>query len=158
MVLAEDTPDAVASAGGLVFDAVRAGWHVDLYLERRADERALRILGVAGRSLSDGLDYEPIWPDALFFAASLHGRVDSVRRLTKAALRRRTEIATWGQAQPPDLETRVGVEHRLSRAAQAFKACALEAAGATDHASTIEEFRSGGDRSAMVGLPLAART
>jgi hypothetical protein len=157
MVLAEDTADAVASAGGLVFDAVRAGWHVDLYLETRADERALRILGVAGRSLSDGLDYEPIWPDALFFAASLHERFGSVRRLAKAALRRQTEISIWGKAAPSDLDTNVGFEHQLSRAAEAFKLYALDAAGVTSGALSIETFRTGRHGSLTIGPSLAAR-
>lgn len=50
-VLAADAIDAVTAAGGLVFDRVRSGWAVDVYLAEPSDARPLRILGVNARQL-----------------------------------------------------------------------------------------------------------
>jgi hypothetical protein len=143
MVVAVDAADAVTAAGGLVFDTVCAGWAVDLYLETTGDERALQILGVSGRPLSDGFDCEPDWPDAIFLAADLHRRHSKVRRLMRDADRRqRTDVAIWGHDCPADLATSVGTEHRLSQAAAAFKRHAMDAAGLIPQVAPTEPFRS----------------
>jgi hypothetical protein len=55
-----------------------------------------------------------------------------------------TEVTLWGQTWPAELDDSVGlVQHRLSAAAQAFKAQALAAAAIPpDSIEPIETFRS----------------
>ncbi len=65
-----------------------------------------------------------------------------------------TEVTLWGETWPPELNDNVGlVQHRLSAAAQAFKAQALAAAGVPARPiGDAETFRSG----AMVSPSVAA--
>jgi hypothetical protein len=143
VVLAIDTADAVTAAGGLIVDSVRAGWTVDLYLETPTKERALRILGVEGRTLPTIFDFEPEWPDAVFMAAGLLKRHTGARRLVADAARHhRADIAVWGDSGPADLGAPNGTEHRLSSAAKAFKLHALSAVESVPHVSPTETFLS----------------
>ncbi len=153
LVLANDGADAVAAAGGLLFDRASAGWIVDVRTALPADETAFRILGVPVGALADAVDAIQEWPDALVVSGKLHGQDAAVRELfLKAANHTGTEVAMWGGQWPRDLEPGVGrVEHRLSHAAVAFKPHAMAAAGLPPDAEAAEEFHSGRTGFALAG-------
>jgi len=158
LVLGIDIADVVTRAGGLICDSVRAGLDVKVCLEAIGDEQALRILGVRACELPDRFEFESEWPDAVFFAAALHERHPGVRRMVAGAARRRcTDAGVWGGLWPLERETGVGIEHRLSTAARAFKLHAMQAVGKPAHISPTEPFRSGLRSLADVPLPLPRR-
>lgn len=143
VVLAADTSDAVAAAGGLIYDSVRAGWHVDVYVEKTGDERALQILGVGGRIMPHAFDFETLWPDAVYLDAELYERHRHVRRMVADSERRQhADIAVWHYDSLADPLERPGIEHRLSTAARAFKFHAMNAAGLAPEVAVIEPFRA----------------
>ena len=148
VVVAADVADTVSAAGGFIFDSVRAGWTVEVYLETIGDDRALRILGVAACALAAGLDFESEWPDTLYVAAALHERNGAVRRIADATRRRGGDLVGWGDEWPTPADVDTSIEHRLSSAAQAFKVYAMKAAGVTPQVSPTEPFRSGQRRRA----------
>lgn len=147
MVLAADAVDVIASAGGLLFDRVGAGWDVQVYLDEPdtgSGARALQILGI--KTCMPSPQFDPArWPDFLLVGADLYRRNIFVRRLFGTAARRsRTEVAIWGGDWPTELERGIGpVQHRLSTAALAFKAHALRAVDLTPDVSGAEYFRNG---------------
>lgn len=144
IVVAADPADAVSAAGGLIFDSVRAGWIVEIYLEAPGDQRALHILGANGVELPEIFEYEPAWPDAVFLSAVMHERHRGVQRLVAMSIRQHvTDIGVWGGT-VTGLDADAGSEHRLSTAARAFKPHAMNAAGLPPFASDIESF--GGQR------------
>lgn len=145
-VLAADVADAVNAAGGVIFDRVSAGWRVAVYLEAPGDDRPLRILGAEAHPLPGDLDDESEWPDFVLVAADVHGRNTDVRRFIATAVRsRRAAVAVWESDRPSEPEKSSGrVDHRLSTAAQAFKAHAICAAGLTSQVSPTESFRNRG--------------
>jgi len=146
VVLAVDAADAVSAAGGLIFDSVRTGWIVDIYLEAPGDERALHILGANGVGLPEMFEYEPAGLDAVFLSAVMHDRHRSVQRLVATSLRRHvTTVGVWGGT-VTGLDAKAGSEHRLSTAARAFKPHAMNAAGLPPFASDIESFDGGQGR------------
>jgi len=147
-VLADDVADAVLAAGGLIFDRVGAGWDVQVFLAARTDERALRILGVDARELTDGITSGNEWPDAIVVAAELYAHEARVRRYVGTASRQHgSEVTIWGGDWPATLDPGIGVvEHRLSTAAQAFKVHAMQAAGVSPRVTSSERFRSGSKR------------
>ena len=155
LVLAVDIADIVTGAGGLICDSVRAGLDVKVCLEAIGDEQALRIMGVRACELPDRFEFESEWPDAVYFAAALHERHQGVRRLVAGATRRRrADVGVWGGMWPLDRETGVGIEHRLSTAARAFKSHAMQAVGKPAYISPTEPFRSGFQSLADVPLPI----
>jgi hypothetical protein len=156
-VLAGDAADVVAEAGGLIFDGVRAGWVVEVYLADSADQRPLRILGVDARELSDGIEPASEWPDAIVVAADLYAHEVRLRRFVGTASRQHcSEVAIWGGDWPATLEPGIGrVEHRLSAAAQAFKVHAMEAAGVAPRLTPTESFHRGKRRFAIAAPFLA---
>jgi hypothetical protein len=148
-VLATDAAEAVSGAGGLIFDRVRTGWQVEVYLAVPGDERPLHILGVGrGGPLPASFGRPAEWPDALVIGGELYDGNKNVCRFFAAASRSLlTEVAIWGGRWPAELAAGVGrVEHRLSTAARAFKAHALQAAGAPPQARVTESFHSGARR------------
>jgi hypothetical protein len=158
LVVGADAADIVTGAGGLICDSVRAGLEVKVYLEVNGDERALRILGVRAGELPERFEFESEWPDAVLFTAGLHKRHQCVRRLVAdAAKRRRADVGVWGGMWPVDGATGVGIEHRLSTAARAFKVHAMLAIGKPAHISPTEPFRSGVRSLADVPPPLPRR-
>jgi hypothetical protein len=145
VVLAPDTTDAVAAAGGLIVDSTRAGWQVEIFLETASAERALRILGVGSRNLPSSFDFGLHWPDAVVFAASTYTTHRGVRRfIADAARRHRANVACWGGTCASAPVPAEQVEHRLSSAAQAFKYYAMKALDLSAPASSIESFHGGG--------------
>ncbi|MFI5507645.1 hypothetical protein ACIA48_09270 [Mycobacterium sp. NPDC051804] len=141
--MASDTADSVSAAGGLIFDSVRAGWTVDIYLESPGDERALCILGARSVALPNVFDFESILPDAVFLSAAMHERHRGVQRLVATSIRRHVgEIGVWGGS-VPGLVAETRSEHRLSTAARAFKPHAMNAAGLPPCVTDIETFSGG---------------
>jgi hypothetical protein len=158
LVLGMDAADTVCGAGGLIYDSVRGGLHVDAYLWDVADGKALQILGVTAQILPAAFDFAADWPDAIVFAAALHEQHREVRKLiTDAARARRADLALWGGAWPTDLDAAVEIEHQLSTAAQAFKLHAMRAVGATSPATPTEPFHAGKSRLADPAARLLAR-
>ena len=80
------------------------------------------------------------WRPRPTFSLRFRVRQGVVQALDQGA----TEVTLWGQTWPAELDDSVGlVQHRLSAAAQAFKAQALAAAAIPpDSIEPIETFRS----------------
>lgn len=156
MVLAGETSDAIASAGGLIFDRAAAGWDVDIHVPDDACDRPFRILGVKPSPLESGFDVTS-QPDCLLIAGSLYEQDRSARRLFQRAARTdRTEVSLWGGGWPRELAPGIGiVEHRLSIAALAFKAEAIKAVGLSSRCARAEAFYSGSYR-VDIAAPLLA--
>jgi hypothetical protein len=146
-VVAADVPDVVKFAGGWLFDRAMAGWDVTVLVADHPDERPLHILGAKIVDLEYALatvgQHPP--PQTLAAAADLFGCDPRVRQGVVQALGQgATEVTLWGETWPAELDDSVGlVQHRLSAAAQAFKAQALAAAAMRrDSIGPIETFRS----------------
>ncbi|OBH04651.1 hypothetical protein [Mycobacterium sp. E3247] len=147
-VVAVTVVDAVRFAGGWLFDRAMAGWDVTVLVADHPDDRPLQILGARVVDLEDALasvQSRPR-PQALAAAADLFGCDARVRQGVLQALDHgATEVTLWGEGWPAELDDSVGlVQHRLSMAAQMFKAQAMAAAalplGGLGH---VETFRSG---------------
>ncbi len=151
-VVAATVADVVRFAGGWLFDRSMAGWDVTVLIADHPDDRPLQILGARVLDLEDALasmDSRPR-PQALAAAADLFGCDPRVRQGVLQALDHgATEVTLWGEDWPAELDETVGVvQHRLSMAAQIFKAAALAAAldvAAVPHdcIAHTETFRSG---------------
>jgi hypothetical protein len=146
-VVAADVVDVVRFAGGWLFDRAMAGWDVTVLLADHPDERPLQILGAQIIDLEFALasvgDRPP--PQTLAAAADLLDCDSRVRQGVLQALDQGViEVTWWGQTWPAELDNGIGlVQHRLSAAAQAFKAQALAAAAMpVDATGLIETFRS----------------
>ncbi|MBF6341173.1 hypothetical protein IU450_35630 [Nocardia abscessus] len=147
-VVASSVPDAVEHAGGWLFDRAVAGWDVTVLVAEMSDSRPLRILGAEVAELESALAAggEGRRPDALAVAAHVCERDHRARRgLLEALNDGGVEVVVWGEGWPSPSGHRVDpVLHRLSVAAQAFKAQALIAAAAPGvSVGAIEIFRSG---------------
>ena len=146
-VVAADVADVVRFAGGWLFDRTMAGWDVTVLVADHPDDRPLQILGARIVDLEYALatvGHRPP-PQTLAAAADLFDCDSRVRQGVLQALDQgATEVTLWGQTWPAELDSHVGlVEHRLSAAAQAFKAQALAAAGLSRVAiAPTEVFRS----------------
>jgi hypothetical protein len=146
-VVAADVADVVRFAGGWLFDRSMAGWDVTVVVADHPDERPLQILGAQILDLEYALatvGHRPP-PQTLAAAADLFDCDSRVRQGVLQALDQgATEVTLWGQNWPVELDSHVSlVEHRLSAAAQAFKAQAFAAAGiAAPSIGAIEMFRS----------------
>jgi hypothetical protein len=146
-VVAADVADVVRFAGGWLFDRAMAGWDVTVLVADHPDDRPLRILGVQILDLEQALasaGHRPP-PQTLAAAADLFDCDSRVRQGVVQALDQgATEVTLWGQSWPADLDDSVGlVQHRLSAAAQAFKAQALAAAAiSVESIEPVETFRS----------------
>ena len=155
-VVAASVVDVVEFAGGWLFDRAMAGWDVTVLVADHHDDRPLQILGAQVLDLEDalasvdsGVESRPR-PQALAAAADLFGCDSRVRQGVLHALDHGvTEVTLWGETWPAELDVSVGlVQHRLSMAAQMFKAKALAAAlnaEGAPHSSIghVETFRSG---------------
>jgi hypothetical protein len=155
-VVAATVVDVVTFAGGWLFDRAMAGWDVTVLLPDHpadhSDDRPLQILGAQILDLEDALasvETRPR-PQALAAAADLFGCDARVRQGVLQALDHGvTEVTLWGETWPAELDHSVGlVQHRLSMAAQTFKAQALAAALNAGEAPQnsighTETFRSG---------------
>jgi hypothetical protein len=158
LILGMDAAEMISGAGGLIWDSVRAGLHVDVYLKTVDAEKALQILGVSAQTLPDEFDFAADWPDVIVFAAALHEKHCGVRRLiTNAARGRRADLALWGGTWPTGLNAGVKLEHRLSAAARAFKLHAMKAVAANSQTAPTEPFHAAKSRIADPAMPVLAR-
>lgn len=145
-VVAADVTGTVCAAGGWLCDRVRAGWDVTVYVPAGSDPRPLAILGVATEvveSVSEAL--RRVSPAALAMDVDTLIADAAVGAHVRFAVERgATEVTLWGAAPAAGLDHRVTrVQHRLSAAAEAFKAQALMAgAQSAESVSAAEEFRS----------------
>ena len=146
-VVAADVADVVRFAGGWLFDRAMAGWDVTVLVADHPDERPLQILGARIIDFEYALatvGHRPP-PQTLAVAVDLFDCDPRVREGVLQALDQgATEVTLWGQIWPAELDDSVGlVQHRLSAAAQAFKAHAFTAAALSPSAiEPIETFRS----------------
>lgn len=120
LVIAPTVLDAVAGAGGFVFDQSMAGWHVMASVVGDDDTRPLDILGVGAVDLQSAVATmcSERTSGMIAMHAALDGHAD-VRRLLSAV---DAEVLMWASHGETTLS------HRLSHAACAFKARALAAA------------------------------
>jgi hypothetical protein len=128
-VIAANTLDAVASAGGFLCDRALAGWHVRVFLPSLSDLRSLQILGAAA-ILLDHTSSDCEWPDptsALTVSAELFETNATVRQFVTGALRGDREITLWGSPPKAISSQLEPVQHHISTAARAFKSHALTA-------------------------------
>jgi hypothetical protein len=149
-IVSPTVADAVAFAGGWLFDRAMAGWDVTVLIPNTGEDvRPLEILGATV------LDLEPVlesWtdrphPQTVSVAAGLFENDERVRRHVRKALDHGlTEVTLWGDHCPAELHSDVdAVRHELSAAARAFKSQALAAVGAADRGADqhVETFRCG---------------
>ncbi|MGY0499515.1 hypothetical protein ACWZHB_13615 [Nocardia sp. FBN12] len=147
-VVGPDAADVVRHAGGWLFDRAAAGWEVTVLVSDLDNVGALQILGATVLELRPALAEanHDLWPTAVAVSVQSYLAESEVRAGVLDCLDNGlTEVAVWGDSLPEELEARVGAScHRVSVAAQAFKSCALAAAGFPGEArSPIESFRSG---------------
>jgi len=147
-VVASSVVDVVRFAGGWLFDRAMAGWDVTVLIADHPDDRPLQILGARPLDLEYALESAGTRPrpQSLAAAADLLGCDSRVRQGVLQALDHGvTEVTLWGETWPAELADNVGlVQHRLSTAAQTFKAQALAAAAAPEIPVAVAEiFRSG---------------
>lgn len=140
-VLAASMADVLRLAGGWLFDQARAGWVVNVWVLDRPDRRPLTILGTS----TVGGDIDTVLRDippngALAVSAELLRADSRVRAQVLELVRSRAaEVTVWGDSWPAELGGPIDPgEHRLSVAAQAFKACALAAAEVPEGVTVTE--------------------
>ncbi|WP_024804566.1 hypothetical protein [Nocardia sp. BMG51109] len=146
-VVAPNADDVIRHAGGWLFDRTTAGWEVTVLVSDCANVRPLGILGATVLDLEESLSapVHDTWPHAIAVASSTYLADERVRSGVLECLDRGlTEIALWGDEVPIELARRVQpVQRRVSAAARAFKACALDAAGYPAEAvGATEAFRA----------------
>jgi hypothetical protein len=145
-VVASSPADAVLSAGGWLYDRVRAGWEVNVLLPRQSDIRPLQILGVQAADLDSqippadtGCAARGLAVSAQMFAADARIR----HEVLKALDRWMTEVTLWDDGWPLAVGHRTtAVQHVLSNAARVFKRHALTAAGISAAVDPTETLRS----------------
>jgi hypothetical protein len=147
-VIASNVADMIRSAGGWLFDRAICGWDVNLLTTEPSHFRSLQILGV--KSLAHpppfGTPTKRLPTQALAVAAEVFNTDARVREIVIAALELgATEVTLWGDILPTEFHRRAEqLQHRLSKAARAFKAQALTAAALpTDQIPTTERFCGG---------------
>ncbi|MGI8335840.1 hypothetical protein ACRYCC_38335 [Actinomadura scrupuli] len=144
VVVTPSLSEAVRFAGGLVFDRVMDGWDVTVLRADHADSRPVRILGARVAYLEPVLA-SPVRgsPQAIAVHADLYDSDERVRRMVLDAHDQRSaEVSLWGDPRSADADEAGSVRHRLSVAAQAFKAQALVAAAVpADAEGATELFR-----------------
>jgi hypothetical protein len=132
-VVAPSVAEAVASAGGLIYDRAMAGWDVTVMVDGEVDDRPIRILGAKAENLSAALASrgEAGRPRALAVATDVVAGSEAVRRNLIAACNAPTiDILLWGGHCPSELQCDITpVGHQPSVAANVFKAHALAAVG-----------------------------
>ncbi|MDP9166875.1 MAG: hypothetical protein M3O32_12575 [Actinomycetota bacterium] len=143
-VTASDVTDLVRSAGGWLFDRSLAGWDVHAVLTVAGDVRPLQILGVTteSRELDDD-EAAPACAVALAASADAVCSDAELRADVLGAMKRGIgDVLIWGSSWPDGIERGVDtVEHELSAAARAFKACALAALGLSETVGPTETFK-----------------
>jgi hypothetical protein len=130
-VIASNVADVVASAGGWLFDRMRAGWRVNIHAADHWDVRPLRILGIG--TVPFDWDLEAMTspqPQALAVSAEVYRDDARVRESVGTALDGGLiELSLWGDTDELEIfPNMLSMKHRLSRAARVFKSYSLVAA------------------------------
>ena len=146
VALTANVNDTVTSAGGWLCDRVRAGWRVTVLAPPKSDLRPLQILGVRTSSFDEATGLLGNTPPAAIAVAADILRADARIRddILRFVERGTAEVTFWGDVGSFGADIRFSqVTHRLSDAAQAFKAHAAASASIPASSVTInEEFRS----------------
>jgi hypothetical protein len=145
-VVASSPADVVCSAGGWLYDRVRAGWEVTVLLPQQCDIRPLQILGMQAVDLDSqippactGCTARGLAVSAEMFASDARIRQEVLNALDRWM----TEVTLWHDGWPLAVGHRTTtVQHVLSGAARAFKRHALAAAGIPDEVGSTETLRS----------------
>lgn len=145
--IAPTAAEAVRHAGGWLFDQAMAGWDVTVITADHPDPRPLLVLGARIRDVGI-LTARPRSGTCLTAVAvcgELYESDSKVRELVLlAALRGGADIRVWGERCPHDFSAWAClVPHRMSLAAQAFKAQAMHALQAPYWGEGIEVFHRG---------------
>lgn len=146
-VIAANPAEVVESCGGWLFDQAMAGWDVSVHvLDGGTSTVPLEILGTRVFDLRYSLAHRASakWPRSLAISANLCNANEMIRLRAAAAIKsRRSDIWLCGNEYPVELEVASApAEHRVSNAALAFKARALQAAGLPgDLVETVEYLR-----------------
>lgn len=133
-VVATSVVEVLRHAGGWMFDRAMAGWDVTVLIAGDEDDRPLQIVGAHTLDLEYALASVGQRPRPQTLAAAADLWCDQrTRQSVLAALGQGVnEVTLWGETPPAELDGSVAVvHHRLSAAAQVFKARALAAAHAT---------------------------
>jgi hypothetical protein len=141
-VMAATAESLVRYAGGWLFDLALDGWDIAVHVTDLTDARPVLILGghpavLDGSSRSHA---RPGCPRIVAIDAELYRAEAWVVRRAQEAAAVLSEVRLWGEERrvTADLAT-TPVRHRLSVAAQAFKAQAMAAVGAPLRASEPSE-------------------
>lgn len=128
-VIAHDVAEVISAAGGTLFDRALGGWDVRVYATDGEDSRALRILGLTGLPLEEGIASAKAIPRALAVSAAALATDERVRDYLSAVLERRgVEVTIFGDGLPAMTTATGSAQRRISLAAKAFKGHALNAA------------------------------
>jgi hypothetical protein len=145
-VVGSSPADVVRSAGGWLYDRVRAGWEFAVLLPPHSDTRPLQILGVYVADLDSQIPPTSTECGARGLAVSADMFASDIRirqEVLKALDRWMTEVTLWHDGWPLAVGHRTTtVQHVLSAAARAFKRHALIAAGISDPVGPTETLRS----------------
>jgi hypothetical protein len=145
-VIAASPVDVVRSAGGWLYDRVRAGWEVNVLLPQRCDSRPLQILGMRPADLESQIPAASCGcaTRGLAVSAEMFASDQRIRHEVLQALDRwMTEVTLWHDDWPLSIGHRTTtVQHVLSDAARAFKRHALTAAGVSETVGPTEMLRS----------------
>jgi hypothetical protein len=146
VVIGGDIGDVVRSAGGWLYDRVRAGWQVSVVVPDGADVRPLKILGVRTCSVDDPFQVlRGSSPAALAISADVVAGNPQIGRFVERALERNIiEVTLWGDRPPAQIERHFEfVQHPASGADRAFRTHAMAAIGSLGaETDCIEEFHS----------------
>jgi hypothetical protein len=145
-VVGASPADVVRSAGGWLYDRVRAGWEVNVLLPQQSDTRPLQILGIHVCDLDSQIRPASVGSAAsgLAVSAEMFASDERIRQeVLKALDRWMTEVTLWDDGWPLAIGHRTTtVQHLLSGAARAFKRHALTAAGISGPVGPTETLRS----------------
>ena len=134
-VIAPSVADVVRAAGGWLFDRTVAGWAVNVTVNvpvaDQRDLRPLRVLGITtlcDESAFESLEEMPRTRALAVAADAVIGDARVRRHVERALASGLTEVTLWGDTGAAEIGHHLhNVAHRLSGAAQAFKARAVVA-------------------------------
>ncbi|WNG89555.1 hypothetical protein C6A87_010570 [Mycobacterium sp. ITM-2016-00317] len=142
-VIAADVDGVVAAAGGWLCDRARAGWQVTVAVPPDRDVRALTILGLDVDAHQPALTAPPGTAAVAVDARVLRDDERLRERVLDLVDAARAEVTVWGDPSPVGSDGRFDkVVHRLSAAARAFKARALQTTGQVAPDLAVESFVS----------------
>ncbi|MEU4317435.1 hypothetical protein ACFV24_29190 [Nocardia fluminea] len=150
-IVAPNAVEVVRYAGGWLFDRTTAGWEVTVLVDDHSDDRPLQILGATVLDIEQSLaaPKHETWPHAVAVPTQMFADCRVRDGILDCLDTRSAELSLWGDAIPAELADRVKItHHRVSRAARAFKACALATAGfPAEEVGPTEVFRVSASRS-----------